>query len=100
MILLNMKAQLPWLLPYYILPRAGCRYRLVGFFPINPSGVDMISIGIQISKGQKILSKSFLEAQDQVEEYGEETTDRGTETAQASNPLRDKDVGISANTLK
>ena len=62
MILLNMKAQLPWLLPYYILPRAGCRYRLVGFFPINPSGVDMISIGIQISKGQKILSKSFLEA--------------------------------------
>lgn len=71
----------------------------MGFFPINPTGVDMISIGIQISKGQKILSKSFLEAQDQVEEYGEETTERGTETAQASNPLRDKDVGISANTL-
>lgn len=27
MILLNTKARLPWLLPYYILPRAGCRYR-------------------------------------------------------------------------
>lgn len=51
-------------------------------------------------KGQRILSKNFLKAHDPVEGYREERRERGIEAVWASNPLRDKDVGISANTLK
>lgn len=75
-----------------------------GFFSIDPGGVDVISIGIKISEGSDISethwARSSSKTMTRVEGYGKERRERDTETAQASNPLRDKDVGISANTLK